>query len=97
MTGRSSDPDTIWIEDADDDPQWSTSSEDLRDPRAYRRVPVRSRRDPPAGSVWLSPACCTGNRLWCEEDPGPCDECGTPWVPYAPEGTDTNEIWRGRT
>lgn len=36
--------------------------------------------------IYLSPDCqqgeCPALRMWCEDDPGPCDECGTPSVEY---------------
>ena len=35
--------------------------------------------------IWLQPACgdaCARERLWCEDDIGPCDECGLPCVRY---------------
>ena len=106
MRGRPADPALIWVEDTDDEPQWSIQRDALRqrdavgfDPRPYRRVTVPKRSAPPENSIWLSPACCDTERLWCEEDPGPCDECGRPWVPYAPVWTTTTrpEQWRGRT
>jgi hypothetical protein len=47
--------------------------------------------------IWLMPACSGTSgkceRLWCEENLGPCKDCGLPWVKYvlAPEETDINE------
>ena len=34
--------------------------------------------------IWLSPACTAEDdeRTWCEDDQGPCDECGLPSVMY---------------
>lgn len=36
--------------------------------------------------IWLQPRCdgCDGyeNSFWCEDDMGPCEECGAPCVKY---------------
>lgn len=97
-------PDTIWIENVDADPHWATVPDGLRGrgtphcPRPYRRVRVPDRSSPPAGSVWLSPACCDEARLWCEDDPGPCEDCDAKWIPYRPVwDTSRPEQWRGQT
>ena len=39
--------------------------------------------------IYLQPACkgCNADegRLWCQDDQGPCEECGKPWIRYALE------------
>lgn len=32
--------------------------------------------------IYLSPNCGDDDRTWCEDDQGPCDECGAPSVEY---------------
>lgn len=34
--------------------------------------------------IYLQPPCdeCIDERCWCQDDNGPCDDCGKPWVKY---------------
>ena len=32
--------------------------------------------------IWLQPRCCVDERAWCEDDPGPCEDCGMPSIKY---------------
>lgn len=32
--------------------------------------------------IWLEPVCAAPERCWCEQNNGPCDECGTDWPEY---------------
>lgn len=36
--------------------------------------------------IWLQPDCEGCNleegRQWCQDDVGPCEECGKPWIRY---------------
>lgn len=42
-------------------------------------------RSPDPERIWLQARCeggAGGDRCWCEDDPGPCDECGMKSVEY---------------
>lgn len=32
--------------------------------------------------IWLQPLCCVDERAWCQNDPGPCEDCGMPSIKY---------------
>jgi hypothetical protein len=32
--------------------------------------------------IWLEPVCATEDRSWCQDDQGPCEDCGLPWRKY---------------
>jgi len=45
-----------------------------------------AKKEPPLATdhktIWLQPICCVDERAWCENDPGPCEECGLPSIKY---------------
>jgi hypothetical protein len=40
-------------------------------------------------AIYLEPECAGPERCWCENDQGPCDDCGAPWVKYVRADTRT--------
>lgn len=50
----------------------------------------------PDDHIWLQPTCpgCAVERLWCEDDMGPCDECASPCVKYVKADVAEQEIAR---